>query len=167
MKEDNEGFVKFPRRPEIMKIDSGKTMVYLVAFDVKDAMGGRYDLSNIKLEMPGTFVSDDVSRRPMAKESYMIEDIDALLEQQAMDDEYDSLYFPALIGPESMEKTLSIPMTTAVCLGWSETSYEMKSQIGYWNAGFDDLTNEGKKLYYSLRKLHNNKELRILTFNCI
>ena len=34
-----------------------------------------------------------------------------------------------------------------------------------WTASFDSLTNEGKKLYYSLRKLHNNKEVRILTFN--
>lgn len=168
LKEDNDGFVRFPNSSRhIMKMDSGKTMIYIVAFDVKDAMGQKYDLSNIKIEMPGTFVAEDVTRRPMVKEQFMIEDIDELLEQQSKDDEYDSLYFPHLTGSDAMAKILSIPMTTAVCVGWSEFSYELKSQIGYWNAGFDDLTNEGKKLYYSLRKLHNNKEIRILTFNNI
>jgi hypothetical protein len=168
IKEDNDGFVNFPTNVRnIMKMDSGKTMVYIVAFDVNDSMDQKYDLSNIKIEMPGTFVSDDVSRRPMAKEHYMIEDIDSLLEQQSMDDEYDSLYFPNLISADVMYKILSIPMTTAVCVGWSNFSFELKNQIGYWNAGFDNLTNEGKKLYYSLRKLHNNKEIRILTFNNI
>lgn len=56
----------------------------------------------------------------------------------------------------------SIPLTTCVCIGWSEFSF--KNNSGYWYATFRDLTNDGKNLYYSLRKLHNNKEVRILTF---
>ena len=36
-----------------------------------------------------------------------------------------------------------------------------------WICTFRDLTNEGQKLYYSIKKLHNNKEVRILTFNNI
>jgi hypothetical protein len=71
------------------------------------------------------------------------------------------------MGTDVMNKVLSIPMTTAICVGWSDCSYELRNEIGFWNATFDDLTNEGKKLYYSIRKLHNNKEIRILTFNNI
>jgi hypothetical protein len=59
---------------------------------------------------------------------------------------------------------MSIPLTTSICMGWSEFSYELKDNIGFWSASFRDLTNEGKKLYYSIKKLHNNKEVRILTF---
>jgi len=168
LKEDNEGFVRFPTaNRSIAKLDCGKTMVYIAAFDVNDAMGKKYELSNLQLEMPGTFVSDDVSRRPTAAKQFTIDDIDDLIDQQAKEDEYDSLYFPNLIGRDAMSKVLSIPMTTCICVGWSDFSFETKSYIGFWNATFDDLTSEGKKLYYSIRKLHNNKEIRILTFNNI
>lgn len=162
LKEDNQGFVRFPvRAPHIMAMDSGKTMVYIVAFSPEDSLGGKYCLSNLALRMPGTFVSDDTTKRP---KQLAAEDIDSLLEQNQKEDEYDSMYFPSL-SEGSPERLDSIPLTSAVCIGWSEHSYELRNQIGYWNAGFDDLTGEGKKLYYSLRKLHNNKEVRILTFN--
>jgi hypothetical protein len=168
LKEDNEGFVRFPNtNRQITKLDCGKSMVYIVAFDVKDVMGQKYVLSNLQLEMPGTFVSDDVNRRPVASKQFTIDDIDELIDQQSKDDEYDSLYFPNLMGTDVMNKVLSIPMTTVICVGWSDCSYELRNEIGFWNATFDDLTNEGKKLYYSIRKLHNNKEIRILTFNNI
>jgi hypothetical protein len=117
--------------------------------------------------MPGTFVSDDVNRRPVVTKQFTIDDIDDLIDQQAKDDEYDSLYFPNLMGRDALTKILSIPLTTSICVGWSDFSYETRNEIGFWNATFDDLTNEGKKLYYSIRKLHNNKEIRILTFNNI
>jgi hypothetical protein len=168
MIEDNEGFVRFPvESRKIMKLDIGKTLIYIAVFDVKDVMGQKYDLSNLKLELPGTFVADDVGKRPVQKARPGIDEIDLLLEQQALEDEYDSLYFPNLLDSSSLNKTESISLTSAICVGWSECSFELKSEIGYWNATFDDLTNEGKKLYYSLKKLHNNKEIRILTFNNI
>ena len=168
LKEDNDGFVRFPNaNRQIEKLDCGKSMVYIVAFDVKDVMGQKYALSNIQLEMPGTFVSDDVNRRPVLSKQLTIDDIDDLIEQQVRDDEYDSLYFPNLMSQDAMTKILSIPLTTSICVGWSDFSYETRKEIGFWNATFDDLTNEGKKLYYSIRKLHNNKEIRILTFNNI
>jgi hypothetical protein len=69
------------------------------------------------------------------------------------------MYFP--------KGSKSIPFTTAICLGWSDYSYEIKDNIGNWTASFRDLTYEGRKLYYSIKKLHNNKEVRILTFNNI
>ena len=95
LKEDNDGFVRFPNtNRQIEKLDCGKSMVYIVAFDVKDVMGQKYALSNLLLEMPGTFVSDDVNRRPVLSKQLTIDDIDDLIEQQVRDDEYDSLYFP-------------------------------------------------------------------------
>ena len=60
------------------------------------------------------------------------------------------------------EDGISIPLTTSICVGWSNYSY-VDNDGSDWIASFDKLSNEGKKLYYSLRKLHNNKELRILT----
>ena len=86
LKEDNEGFVRFPNiNRQITKLDCGKSMVYIIAFDVKDAMGQKYDLSNIQLEMPGTFVSDDVNRRPVVAKQFTIDDIDELIDQQVKD----------------------------------------------------------------------------------
>ena len=58
-------------------------------------------------------------------------------------------------------------MTTCICMGWSDYTFDVKDDLGFWNASFRDLTNEGRKLYYSIKKLHNNKEVRILTFNNI
>ena len=50
LKEDNEGFVRFPNsNRQIAKLDCGKSMVYIVAFDVKDVMGQKYALSNLQL----------------------------------------------------------------------------------------------------------------------
>ena len=57
-------------------------------------------------------------------------------------------------------------MTSAICIGWNENSYEFKDGT-QWVCSFRDLTHEGQKLYYSIKKLHNNKEVRILTFNNI
>lgn len=56
----------------------------------------------------------------------------------------------------------SISLTSCVCVGWSDFTF-YKNQND-WYATFRDLSNDGKNLYYSLRKLHNNKEVRILTF---
>jgi hypothetical protein len=58
-------------------------------------------------------------------------------------------------------------LITSICLGWSEHTFEFKEDSSQWYATFRDLTAEGRKLYYSIKKLHNNKEIRILTFNNI
>ena len=57
-------------------------------------------------------------------------------------------------------------MTSSICIGWSDFIYDYRDGNN-WFATFKDLTHEGKKLYYSIKKLHNNKEVRILTFNNI
>lgn len=170
-KEDNSGFVNFPSGGrEVAKIDSGKTLVYLVAFEVdleQDSM------SNINLFQPGIFVSDDMTSRPIPIRPN--DTVDDIIRRNKEQDFYDSLYFPNRSAVEKrMSSTLddwrrnmSIDLISCVCLGWSNFTYEHNSEIRFWNATFKDLTNEGKKLYYSFRKLHNNKEIRILTFNNI
>ena len=137
LREDNSGFVIFPNRTntKVDRFDTGKTYIYLVAFDIEDVNGGRYCLSNTTLELQGNFVSDDISKRGFDE---------------------GQIYF--------QDEDISIPLTSCVCLGWSSFTFEFKEGFS-WTASFDSLTNEGKKLYYSLRKLHNNKEVRILTFN--
>jgi len=165
LKEDNSGFVMFPNHNKfISKLDTGKTFIYVSAFDPRDFTNSPYILSNIQLVMPGTFVSDDIIQRPLVKNQLSIDD---LIKDQMENDEYDSLYFPNLSGKDNYNRIMSIPMTSCVCVGWSEFTYEFRDRIGFWNATFRDLTNEGRKLYYSLKKLHNNKEVRILTFNNI
>ena len=54
-----------------------------------------------------------------------------------------------------------------VCIGWHNQTFQYANGTKLWSASFRDLTNEGKRLYYSIKKLHNNKEVRILTFNHI
>ncbi len=75
----------------------------------------------------------------------------------------DKIYFPNI----EDDIPVSIPITTSICLGWNENSFESREKNTSWVANFRDLTHEGKKIYYSIKKLHNNKEVRILTFNNI
>ena len=166
LREDNTGCVNFPSQnnQHIVKMDTGKTFVYIVAFDPQDMGDTPYELSNIHLFMPGSFVGDDMMQRPQVKSMKM--SIDELIEDQKSNDEYDSMYFPSF-SKEGVEKIMSISMMSCVCIGWSEYTYELKNNIGFWFASFRDLTNEGRKLYYSMKKLHNTKEVRILTFNNI
>lgn len=161
-REDNSGFINFPSpSKEISRIDSGKTLVYIVSFEIdyeKDNM------SSINLFQPGIFVSDDMVSRPEAS-SYN-DDIDQIVKRNKEQDFYDEIYFPNKnLG--DWKGNMSIDLISCICIGWSNYTYEYNDKIKFWNAGFGNLTNEGKKLYYSMRKLHNNKEVRILTFNNI
>ena len=166
LREDNSGFVHFPVSGKMInRLETGKTFVYLVAFDAEDMSNSAYELSNLRLIQPGTFISDDISMRARPKVS--AKSIDELIKNKLKDDEYDNLYFPNSGNEDDFKKMMSIPMTTCICMGWSEYTFELKEDLGFWNASFRDLTNEGRKLYYSIKKLHNNKEVRILTFNNI
>ena len=166
LREDNSGFVHFPLEGKMInRLDTGKTFVYLVAFDAEDVTNNAYELSNLRLLQQGHFVSDDISSRMRPKIGKM--SIDELIKNKIKDDEYDNHYFPNNNDKDDLKKLLSIPMTTCICIGWSEFTFDIKDDLGFWNASFRDLTNEGRKLYYSIKKLHNNKEVRILTFNNI
>jgi hypothetical protein len=157
LKEDNSGFVIFPQEGRIFNKVEGKTFVYLVAFDPSDMMDKPYELSKVKIEQPGIFVSDDVTNQ--RKKDYKM-NIDDFIEDIIKDNELGDRYFPIKNG------LVSISLTTAICLGWYDWSIETRTGE-QWYANFRDLTPEGQKLYYSIKKLHNNKEVRILTFNNI
>lgn len=143
--EDNNGFIFFPYGDRICTTESQKTIIYLVAFDVK-----KNSLSNLNIISPGDFVSDDIIDR------HLVNDVSL---NDKSHDEYHNNYFP-----ESNLKSISL--ITSICIGWSNDSYEYKDGQP-WKASFRDLTEEGKRLYYAIKKLHNNKEVRILTFNNI
>ena len=159
LREDNTGFVNFPMPGKLIdRIDGDKTVIYLVAFDVQDLANKPYLLSNCRLNLHGNLVSDDVSIR----KNFQTITIDELISGQIDNNEFEMRYFPNSV----LDIQQSIPLTTCICLGWNENSYEFKDGV-QWVCSFRDLTHEGQKLYYSIKKLHNNKEVRILTFNNI
>jgi hypothetical protein len=161
--EDNSGYIYFPiDNKKINTIDTGKTLVYLIVFDpVKKTKDSK--MENINLFSPGVFVSDDVMTRPPIKLNNT--SLDSLIESDREQQEYDALYFPYLGSEEELKRQMSINLVSAICIGWSNSSFEVKNSIRFWNASFRDLTTEGRNLYYSIKKLHNNKEVRILTFS--
>jgi hypothetical protein len=74
LREDNTGFVVFPNNGRIFDhIDSGKTMIYLVAFDPSDLSNQPYELSKNKITLPGNFVSDDVSFVKRKQPDFLLE----------------------------------------------------------------------------------------------
>jgi len=159
LKEDNTGFVNFPVTGKFIdRIERVKTFIYLVAFETLDLTNIPYILSNCKLNLQGTLVSDDVTFR----KKFTHNTLDEMVEQQLDNNEFESRYFPNI--DDDIQS--SIPLTTCICIGWSENTYQFKDSTD-WVCTFRDLTNEGQKLYYSIKKLHNNKEVRILTFNNI
>lgn len=163
LREDNSGFVHFPLPNKMIGVnDNGKTFVYLVAFDAEDVSNKAYELSNLRLVRPGSVVSDDITLRVKPK---ITMSVDELIKNNIKEQEFDNIYFPNSESNDEFKSLVSIPMTTCICIGWSEYTYELKEDIGFWSASFRDLTNEGRKLYYSIKKLHNNKEVRLLTFN--
>lgn len=160
LQEDNSGFVNFPIPDyDFTKLDSGKTFIYLVAFDTRDLTDTPYELSNVNLVQRGTFISDDVIMRPRFKDD---QTIDELLINQIKNNEYDQIFFPK---SEEGKQIKSINLTTCICIGWSDYTYELRNSNMFWHVNFRDLTTEGRKLFYSIKKLHNNKEVRLLTFN--
>lgn len=163
-REDNNGFINFPiGSDDITTVDYGKTLVYLVAFETwnKNNDEGKSMMSYNHLFLPGVFVSDDMHDRP----SYDGSEINIVNNQQEQES-YDKMYFPNLKTSDIL-RNISIPLISSICVGWSDHTYEFNSKIEFWRAGFNDLTNEGKNLYYCMKKLHNNKEVRMLTFSNI
>lgn len=159
LREDNSGFVNFPIQGKVIeKIEGLKTFIYIVAFETSDLTNFPYILSNCRLNLLGNLVSDDVTFRKRFTQNSLEE----IIESQLDKNEFESRYFPNTDG----ENQSSIPLTTIICIGWSENTFQFKDGPD-WVCTFRDLTNEGQKLYYSIKKLHNNKEVRILTFNNI
>lgn len=144
------GFVNFPQTSKLIKtLEFGSTQVYIVAFGHK--------LESQKLQSIGKFCGDDVTPKlaGLTRGKKLEEVVDELLHQDPTNKSY---YF---------KNGDSFPVISSVLIGWSKYSYEYNDRIEPWSCSFRELTNEGKKLYYSLKKLHNDCEIRILTFNQI
>lgn len=150
---DLTGFVNFPHHTarSVKRVDSGKTYVYLVAFD------GDVDKLIQELKPVGVFCGDDVS--PKSNIYSPGKSIDELVKDITdFQNETRKFYF---------DDDKPFRVISQVLLGWSKFTYEYTDRVDQWCCGFRELTNEGKKLYYSMKKLHNNSEIRILTFNNI
>jgi len=153
LREDNSGFVTFPIEGKYFSRTDGKTFIYLVAFDSEDFLNKGYDLSNVNLNLRGNFVSDDISMKSRKD-----------FENSLLDT---GRYFPNTLTKNKEDFVSSIPLTACICIGWDVSTYDFKKEDVPWCATFRDLSSEGRRLYYSLKKLHNTKEVRILTFNNI
>jgi hypothetical protein len=165
LREDNNGFIYFPNENRLFtKSTTGKTFVYLVSFDAADISNKPYVLSNVRLNLPGEFVTDDITSKRVKYQNLSLNDF---IEEGQKTIELESRYFPNTLKQNDIEKIFSIPFTSCICIGWSENTFEFREDKSSWFATFKDLSHEGKKLYYSIKKLHNNKEVRILTFNNI
>lgn len=165
LREDNNGFIYFPNENRLFtKLTTGKTFVYLVSFDEADISNKPYILSNIRLGLPGEFVTDDITSKKVKYQNLSLNDF---IEEGQKTIELESRYFPNTVKHNDIERVFSIPLTSCICIGWSENTFEFREDKSSWFATFKDLSHEGKKLYYSMKKLHNNKEVRILTFNNI
>lgn len=146
------GFVNFPNYTSrsIKTLDCGSTCVYLVAFSEMPT----HMCQEIKLV--GNFSGDDVMPRSYPKLTSNIEEtISNLTKIQNSQKEF---YF----GDKN-----SFTIISQVLIGWSKYSYEYNDRLDPWICTFRELTNEGRKLYYSTKKLHNDAEIRLLTFNNI
>jgi hypothetical protein len=165
-REDNTGFIDFPVPDgKVSATGSGCTLVYLIAFEApKTKEKDVSKLGNVCMTTPGIFVSDDVISRP---EVYLDTTLDELIESQSEQNDYDSMYFPNLTSEQEWKRQYSIDLISSICVGWCNNTFEYKEgeEIRMWNASFKDLTHEGKNLYYGIKKLHNSKEVRLLTFN--
>lgn len=152
---DITGFVNFPNPNlnSIQTVDSGKTAIYIIVFNSDFTK----DSALQKLELSGKFCGDDVS--PIRNKN-LNNLTDVINEMKGMEIDSKSLYFKG-------NKKTSIPLVSCVLIGWSKYTYEYSDKLTPWCCSFRDLTNEGRKLYYSLKKLHNEKEIRMLTFNNI
>jgi hypothetical protein len=145
---DITGFVNFPNpfSKNIKRMDLGKTFVYLVAIDFETD-----ELSKVILDNDGDYVGDDVSPKHHV-------DTSKLSINQVVD---------LMKGEDNFEINIDKPFVSSILLGWSNFTYQFNNDIQPWVCSFRELTEEGRKLYYSFKKLNYDKEIRILTFNKI
>lgn len=141
------GFVLFPSNREDIKVSTtSTTLVYLIAFNPISE-----ELSNIRISVDGDFCGDDFSTHQSRINSSSTKDIIESLKKESS-----NLLF---------KRGRSINLLSSSLVGWSDFSFTNKSNANPWVCTFKDLTNEGKKLYYSFRKLHNESDIRLITLN--
>jgi hypothetical protein len=106
LREDNTGFVNFPIPGKVIdRIEGFKTFIYLVAFETLDLTNIPYVLSNCRLKLQGTLVSDDVTFR----KRFSHNTLDDIVEEQLDNNEFEIRYFPNV----DDEIQSSIPLTTS------------------------------------------------------
>lgn len=145
---DITGFVNFPNpySKNIKSLDTGKTFVYLVAIDFEND-----NFSNVIVDTQGDYMGDDVSPKKHVDTSKL--SVNEVVRMMKFDNNFE-------IDPK--RKFIS-----TILLGWSNFNYQLNNDIQPWLCSFRELTEEGRKLYYSFRKLNYDKEIRILTFTKI
>ena len=149
---DLTGFVNFPHlsTKSIKPVDSGLTHVYLISFD------DNYEQMSQSINQIGNFCGDDVSPKQYNPFKNSLEEtIENLKNTKVISKEF---YF----GDSGQFNVIS-----SILIGWSKYSYEYIDRVDPWCCTFRDLSQEGRKMYYSMKKLHNDSEIRILTFNNI
>lgn len=146
---DITGFVNFPNphSKNIKQVDNGKTFIYLIAIDFNSN-----EFSKQILNLEGNYCGDDVTPKNTVNTLQL--QINDIVDKMKNDANFEVI--------NTKEK-----MVSSILLGWSRFSYQYNSDIQPWVCTFRELTNEGKKLYYSFKKLNYDKEVRMLTFNNI
>jgi uncharacterized protein YeeX (DUF496 family) len=149
---DLTGFVNFPHHTarSVKTVDCGATSIYLIAFSES------VNQMSQELKLVGNFAGDDVMPRSYPRLTTSIED--NIKNLTSIYNSQKDFYF-------SNQERFGI--ISQVLIGWSKYSYEYTDRIDPWICTFRELSNEGRKLYYSLKKLHNDAEIRLLTFNNI
>jgi hypothetical protein len=141
MEQDFEitGFVNFPKSG----MKTGGTNIYLIAFSAFEDVN-----SDIIFSPKGNYVGDDHYIHQFHKGETLDGYLNNIKNQRPLNKIYESF-----------------SLKSCILLGWSNYSYEGNSGSAIpWTCSFRDLTSEGRKLYYSIKKLHNECEVRILTF---
>lgn len=147
---DLTGFVNFPHHSakSVKAIDCGATLVYLIAFSNND------HLMSQKLKLVGNFAGDDVMPKHYPRLSSSIEQTISSL--KSLHNTQKDFYF---------DDSFEFSVISSVLIGWSKYTYEYTDRFDPWVCTFRELSQEGRKLYYSTKKLHNDAEIRLLTFN--
>lgn len=160
-------YIKFPaNQNDVILIDDGKTTINLIVFDPRESPEYMSEESNTHLVLDGVFVSDNVITRPSLDE-YKDLSVDELVSSEIASNNYTELYFPNfnsdLFQSSDISKYLSIPLLCSIMLGKCNMTFE-RNEGGFWNASFEDLTDDGKNVFHLMRKLYPDKEIRLLTF---
>lgn len=146
---DITGFVNFPGNNvlNIKKLETGQTFIYLVATEYSNSE----KFNKISIDIDGDYMGDDISpKNSLITSNCSVNDVVSLIKNQT-ENNWDN----------------NISFISCVLIGWSNYSYQLTDNLQTWVCSFRELTEEGRKLYYSFKKLHYNNDIRILTFNNI
>ncbi len=160
----NKGFINFPINSDCWKKSKRKLWVNIVVFDILNAKTKDFSpYADTHLLLDGMLVCDDVMMKPKSDKS---ENIDQFLGLELSTQQYENLYFPNynlhFVQDFDLIKYLSTPFLSSILLGKSDFNYMNDDEN--WFCTYSDLNEDGKNLYFLIKKLYNNKEVRILTF---